>query len=153
MWWRMTGKEFTTSGKEDHKNALRTIVQKGLEPGLLAYVDGVPAAWVALAPREAYLRLKTSRSLFAVDDQPVWVISCFFIHRNYRRLGLMGQLIEAACDFARGKGANLIEAFPLRVTEKTNSSSLYTGVESVFLEHGFAVAATRNNRLILRKKL
>mgnify|MGYP000926539634 CR=1 FL=1 len=153
MWWRMKGREFSNSSKEEHKTALRTIVQNAQEPGLIAYVDGVPAAWVAVAPRDEYVRLKTSRTLFAVDDQPAWVISCFFIHRNYRRLGLMGLLIDAACDFARSKGAGLIEAFPLQVNEKTNSASLFTGVESVFKEHGFVVAATRNNHLILRKTL
>lgn len=153
MWWRMKGKDFTTSGKEGHRNALRTIVQSGQEPGLLAYVDGVPAAWVAVAPREEYVRLLTSRHLFAIDALPVWVISCFFIHRNYRRLGLMGQLIDAACDFAHGKGANLIEAFPLRVNEKTNSASIFTGVESVFQEHGFILAAEREHRHILRRRL
>jgi GNAT superfamily N-acetyltransferase len=31
-----------------------------------------------------------------VDDLPVWSISCFFVHRDYRRQGVMTQLIAAA---------------------------------------------------------
>lgn len=152
-WFLMTNKEFTAAGKEGHKAAMRTLVQSGMEPGLIAYADGVPAGWVALAPRESYKRLATSRNLGAVDDEPVWVVSCFFIHRNYRRLGMMEKLLAAAIDFSRSKQVKLLEAFPLDVEGKINSISLFTGKSSVFLKAGFEQVALRGTRPILRKKL
>ena len=153
MWWLMTNKEFTVSRAEGHKNAMRTLVQSGFEPGLLAYADEKPVGWVAVAPRERYTRLNTAKKLFKVDNQPVWLISCFYIHRDYRRLGMMEKLIESACDFSRKKGANIIEAFPIDATEKINTLSLYTGRASVFRKMGFEVAVVREERPIMRKTL
>ncbi len=150
-WWLLTHKEFNQLGDAGRKETMRTIVQQGKEPGLLAYVDGVPAGWVALAPRTNYVRLNTSRKLAAVDDQPVWVISCFVVHRSYRKQGLTDKLISAACEYARQKGATLIEAFPIKAEPKSSPVSIFTGVESTFLRQGFKVAVEREGRSILRK--
>lgn len=152
-WFLMTNREFKESGKEGHKDLLRTLVHSGVEPGLIAYADGVPAGWVALAPREKYKRLATSKQLAAVDDQPVWVIPCFFIHRDYRRQGLMEKLLAAAIAYAREKGVKILEAFPLEVEGKINAISLFTGKASVFREQGFEQVALRDYRPVLRKNL
>ena len=153
MWWRMSHKEFEKAGKEGHHEAMRAVVQAGLEPGLIAYADGFPAGWAALAPRADYPRLQTSRMLAPVDDQPVWSIPCFFIHRNYRRQHLMEQLIEAACQYARQHGARILEAYPLDVNEKARPSNIYTGVTKVFERAGFKVVARREYRPVMRKSL
>ena len=112
-----------------------------------------PVGWCALAPRQAYPRLETSRILKPVDDQPVWVIPCFFIHRNYRRLGLMEKLLQAAIDYARTKKVKILEAFPLDVEGKINSMSLFSGKSAVFYELGFKEVARRDSRPIVRLKL
>jgi GNAT superfamily N-acetyltransferase len=152
-WFLMTNKEFTLARKEGHKAAMRTLVQSGGEPGLIAYADGVPAGWVALAPRENYKRLATSKHLGPVDDQPVWVVSCFYIYRDYRHQGLMEKLLEAAVDYARSKKVKILEAFPLDVEGKINSVSLFTGKSAVFRKAGFEQVALRDYRPILRKTL
>lgn len=152
-WFLMTNKEFTASGKEGHKTAMRTIVQSGVEPGLIAYADGIPAGWVALAPREAYKRLATSKLLGAVDGQSVWVISCFYIFRDYRHQGLMEKLITAAIVYARGKGVKILEAFPVEAKEKISHLSLFTGKADVFYRLGFELVVQRESRPILRKIL
>ena len=120
---------------------------------MLAFAEDTPIGWVALAPRKDYVRLNKSRLLSAVDDQPVWVISCFVIHPDYRGQGLMEKMIAAACEYARSKKVTILEAFPLRITDKTKSSDLYVGVESSFLNQGFEVVANRNNRPIMRKNI
>jgi GNAT superfamily N-acetyltransferase len=152
-WFLMTSREFKESGKEGHKGLIRTLVQSGAEPGILAYADGKPVGWVALGPREGYKRLVTSDHLGPVDDQPVWVIPCFFIHRDYRHLGLMEKLLSAAIELARKKGVKILEAFPLEVTEKIHSMNLFTGKASVFYKLGFEQVALRDYRPILRKKI
>lgn len=152
-WFLMTNKQFREAKKEGHKELLRTLVHSGVEPGLIAYADGVPAGWVALGPREKYGRLATSDHLGPVDDQPVWVIPCFFIHRNYRHMGLMEHLLEGAIDYARARGVSMLEAFPLEVTDKINSMSLFAGKAAVFQRLGFEQVALRDYRLIMRKTL
>jgi len=152
-WFLMTSREFKDSKKEGHKQLMRDLVESGVEPGQIAYADGVPAGWVALAPRERYKRLATSDHLGPVDDKPVWVMPCFFIHRDYRRQGLMKKLLEAAITYARSKDVKTLEAFPLDVEEKINSMSLFTGKSSVFYEAGFKEVARRDYRPILRLEL
>jgi GNAT superfamily N-acetyltransferase len=152
-WFLMTNREFTEAKKEGHKELMRTLVHSGVEPGIIAYADGVPAGWIALAPRERYKRLATSKQLGAVDEKPVWVISCFFIHRNYRRQGLMEKLLTAAVEYARGVGVKTLEAFPLDVEGKMSSIQMYTGKSSVFYEQGFVEVARRDYRPILRLEL
>ena len=152
-WFLMTNREFTEAKKEGHKQLMRDLVDTGVEPGIIAYADGVPAGWVALAPRERYKRLATSKQLGAVDDKAVWVIPCFFIHRDYRRQGLMGKLLTAAIDYAKSRGVKTLEAFPLDVEGKMSSIQMYTGKSSVFYELGFNEVARRDYRPILRLEL
>jgi len=132
---------------------MRDLVDEGVEPGLIAYADGVPAGWVALAPRERYKRLATSKQLGAVDDKPVWVIPCFFIHRDFRRQGMMTRLLTAAIAYARSKGVETLEAFPLDVEGKMSSIQMYTGKSSVFYELGFKEVVRRDYRPIVRLEL
>lgn len=152
-WFLMTNREFKESGKEGHRQLLRSLVGSGVEPGIIAYADGKPAGWVALAPRERYKRLATSEHLGPVDDKPVWVIPCFFIHRDYRRLGMMERLLTAAIEYARSKEVETLEAFPLDVEGKMSALQMYTGKSSVFYKLGFKEVARRDYRPILRLEL
>ena len=152
-WYLMTNKEFTTSRKEGHKELMRTLVQSGIEPGIIAYADGIPAGWVALAPRESYKRLATSKLLGAVDEKPVWVISCFYIFRDYRHQGLMEKLVKAAIDYAKDRKIKRLEAFPIEAKDRISPLSMYTGKADVFYRLGFKQVAVREHRSILRLEL
>jgi Acetyltransferase (GNAT) family len=48
-----------------------------------------------------------------VDDLPVWSISCFFVRRDYRRQGIMTQLVAAAVKTAKRAKASALEAYPI----------------------------------------
>ena len=56
-------------------------------PGLLAYQDGQPVGWVAVAPRSEFTRVVRSRATPPVDDEPVWVIPCVTVRRTHRGQG------------------------------------------------------------------
>ncbi len=81
MEWRKTRREFDADKGEKNRASLKALIEYGDSPGLLAYARGEPIGWVAVAPREVYRRLETSRILKPVDDQPVWSVSCFFVRR------------------------------------------------------------------------
>ena len=143
-WWRISSTDFRKFSKETKKNVMRTIVQGGKIPGLIVYVDGIPAGWVSVAPREEFLRMERSKILARVDEQPVWSINCFFINRHYRKKGLMSTLLTAALEFARSNGAKIVEAYPIDTQEKVSSSRLYYGVAETFRRFGFTEAARRS---------
>ena len=154
MWWRLPRKEFTRLQGAGTHAALKGIVDSGAPTGLLAYRDGQPVGWIAVAPREDYSSLENSRTLKRVDDQPVWSITCFFINRKVRRRGLTAALIEAACAHAARLGARIIEAYPVETGEKAPPVSTYMGKITTFRNAGFVeVARFTPRQPILRKTL
>src|SRR5512133_3165977 len=112
MWWRETRSEFEKNAYEPNRRAMQQIVETGRVPGILAYLDGAPAGWCSVAPREDFPSLDRSRVLKRVDDRPVWSIVCFFVKRPYRRSGLTLSLLHAAVEHARQNGAQVVEGYP-----------------------------------------
>lgn len=152
MYWRLSHATYEFQAGEMNRFNMKAIVLSGEVPGILAYQDGIPVGWCAIAPRQAYIRLANSRLLKPVDDQPVWSIVCFFVARTHRRQGVTRGLIGAALDFARQQGAKIVEAYP--TIPKANNAPpvfIFTGVASAFLNAGFVEVARRSeNRPILR---
>jgi GNAT superfamily N-acetyltransferase len=155
MWWRLTSREFRDGAGLINRERFQACVQEQTPPGILAYRKETVVGWCAIAPREKYRRLASSRILRPIDRTSVWSITCLYIAKNNRRQGLTGQLIEAACVFAGGFGASVIEAYPRVSPHKPLSPlSLYTGTERSFARAGFQVAAKPTLvRRIMRKQL
>ena len=152
MWFRLPRREWVAGKGDGNKRAFARLLRAGTEPGIIAYAGGEPAGWVALAPREQYVRLAASRTLRPIDDRPVWSVSCFFIARAHRGQGLMTQLVEAAAAFARKRGATLIEGYPANPKKKTADAFLYTGTRSAFARAGFEVAARPSKAAVIMRR-
>jgi GNAT superfamily N-acetyltransferase len=146
MFWRLSAKEYSNGRYAGNRALFRERVCAGgcAPPGVLAYIDGSPAGWCSLGPREEYGRLQRSRVLGPVDERPVWSIVCFYVHRGRRRNGLARTLLAGAVEFARERGAGMLEAYPLDPSHRVPSSNeAYTGVLPMFREAGFQVVARR----------
>lgn len=144
MWWRQTAAEFNRNVYAPNRAALQALVEQGPPPGLLAYRDGQPVGWCALAPRREYPRLNRSRPLAPVDERPVWSITCFYIDRRHRRQGVGAALLRAAVEFAATQGARIGEGYPVDASiSRVGPAALYTGVLSTFQAAGFSEVARR----------
>ena len=154
MWWRLPHAQWCRQRGAGNKRAIHRIVKAGPPPGLLAYVDGQPAGWCALAPRSDYPRLARSRKLRSVDDKPVWSVTCFFVARAFRHRGLTVHLLRAAAHFARQNGACLLEGYPTDTRRAQSPAFVYTGLASAFRKTGFVEVARRSpTRPIFRRTL
>ena len=155
MWARLPRAEYVRGKGAGNRRALRRLVGSGTPPGLLAYVNGAPAAWLALAPRADYRRLETSHVLAPVDEQPVWSVSCFFVSREHRRLGLSVRLLEEAARFAARSGARILEGYPVDTRGRTSPDAfVWTGLLGTFRAAGFTEVARRSpSRPIMRRTL
>src|SRR3989442_1653278 len=104
MWWRVSSrKDFEGPAGERGsrmKREMKRIVRSGVIPGVVAYVDGVPAAWCSIAPRENFAALERSRSYARLDDEPVWSVVCFHAAKPFRGRGLMPKILRAASEYA-----------------------------------------------------
>jgi GNAT superfamily N-acetyltransferase len=119
---------------------------------LLAYRNGAPVGWVALAPRGEYPRLQRSPKLKPVDETPVWVITCFYIDRHHRGTGVASTLLGAAVRFARAHGATAVEGIPIDTDVGTaTNAGLFTGTLAMFTDAGFVEVARRGGRPIVRR--
>lgn len=145
MYWRLRRSEFDQGKGERNEKAMKKIVGKGQVPGLLAYVDGEPAAWCALAPRETFPVLENSRVLKRVDEQPVWSVVCFFVARPFRRRGITSELLRAAVELARDRGAKILEGYPVEPRKgRMPDVFAWTGFPSAFKKAGFVEVARRS---------
>lgn len=126
--------------------------------GLVAYLDDEPAAWVAVEPRTAYPKLRTSRIPWRgrdedKDDEGVWAVTCLVVRKGYRGLGLTYALARATVDFARDRGARAVEAYPM-VTQpgkEVTWGELHVGARQVFQDAGFEqVSQPSLRRVVMR---
>src|SRR5262245_48774700 len=145
MWWRFKRHHFDQQKGEGNRLAFEQIVNAGEIPGILAYAGGQAVGWCAIAPRENYPLLERSRILKRVDEEPVWSITCFFVAKPFRRQGVTLQLITAAVEYARERGATLVEAYPVEPrSEEMPVVFAYTGFAATFREAGFVEVARRS---------
>lgn len=145
MWFRLKRSEFEARKGEENKRSMHQIVDRGEVPGILAYAEGQPVGWCSVAPREAFPVLDRSWVLKRVDDQPVWSIVCFFIAKPFRQQGLSSKLLDAALEYAREQGANIVEGYPVDPKKgSTPDVFAYTGLASTFLQAGFVEVARRS---------
>ena len=155
MWWKQNTKEYSEGRGQNNRKAMMQLVLDDTQLGLLAFSPkGEVCGWVALAPRSNYKRLQNSRTLKPIDEQPVWSITCFFINRNFRRMGITTGLVKAAVAFVREKGGSIVEAYPT-VTEEgqVSSASIFSGVPQVFERLGFEKVGEGGKRWIMRKAI
>ena len=153
MYWKLSRKEYVAGQGDSNRQAQKEIVSFGWTPGLLAYVDGIPAGWVAVEPRSNYPVLNHSRILKPLDETPVWSVTCFFVAKEQRRQGLTVALLKAAVEYVASKGGKVVEGYPVepRQGQKIAPAFVYTGLASAFRQAGFVEAGRRSEtRPIMR---
>lgn len=154
MYWLMNKKEYDEKRKDGRtKEEMKKLVNNKVIPGIIAYDNDKPVGWIAIQKREKYSRLANSKILRSLDDKSVWSIVCFFVHKDYRKMGVSVELIKNACDFAASKGGTIVEAYPTETRTKNSAPVfIYTGTASAFKKAGFTEVARRSEtRPIMRK--
>ncbi len=110
-------------------------------PGVLAHEGDEPVGWAAVAPR-ADTSFARSRTIPQVDDLPVWSLWCVRVRPGHRGRGISHALIAGAVEFARTRGAPVIEAYPLDNGDaKVDLTMAYAGIRKNFERAGFVHAA------------
>jgi len=143
-YFRVRGRDWTNSTAVGNRSELASLTDRDIAPGLLAYRADRAVGWVSLGPREDYARLASSKILAPIDDTPVWSIVCFVVSRKVRGQGVATALLDAAMDYARGRGATMLEAYPVDTSgERIAAANAYHGTLGMFERAGFTVAERR----------
>ena len=152
MLFKLTHSEFEHAKGEGTRQLMKGVVESGEVPGILAYAGDVPIGWCAVEPRENYPRLSRSRILRKIDDEPVWSIVCFFVDRQFRKQGVSVKLLEAAVEYVRKQGGEIIEGYAVEPKKSRMPDAFaFSGLESAYSEAGFVECARRSEtRPIMR---
>ena len=151
MYYRRSG---TLPPGADNEAALGRLVESGVEPGLIGYVDGAPVGWISLGPREDYEKLRRSPIMKPVDDREVWSVVCTYVARTHRGRGLQHRLLAAAIAWARGKGVPTLEAYPVDKPERSHDDFMFFGSRSLYEAAGFTEIVRRSpTRVVMRLEL
>jgi GNAT superfamily N-acetyltransferase len=155
MWYRLPRAEYERGKGAKNRSALRRLLGAGDPVGVIAYADSDPIGWCAVAPRGAYSRLETARTLKPIDDRPVWSVVCLFVTHGHRRQGVSVLLLDGASEYARSLGAEMIEGYP--VVPRSGAIPevfAHPGTPSAFRAAGFReVARPSAARAIMRRQL
>jgi len=153
MYWRI-GPEYHKRPREKNRIAFRKIVKHGPPPGLVAFDGKRAVGWCQLTPRQDLRWLNRKPALEAVDDTPVWSISCFYVRRSYRRKGVMSALIVEALKAGKRANAPALEACPVDAGQPGSTPNVFTGTASAFRASASGPSlAAKPSRPIMRHDL
>jgi GNAT superfamily N-acetyltransferase len=161
MYYRVSGKRALTRPGDQRgahaKAALKSLAEARQPPGLIGYRGRTPVGWISLGPRGDFARLEKSPVMKPVDTRLVWSIVCFVVPSQYRNQGVARELLAGAIAYARGRGAAVLEAYPLDKDQMTPADASWFGSKRMFDAAGFREVARRRPdrpvvRLVLRNK-
>ncbi|RZS66634.1 acetyltransferase (GNAT) family protein [Agromyces ramosus] len=163
QWYKIPGSDFRNVGDEALRDLLEAQVRAGgAGPGLLAYDRDTPVGWCAVEPRPNLERLPHSRTIAGgtpdpdFDDPSIWAVTCFVVPRAYRRRGVGRALAEAAVEYARARGARLLEGYAVDPSARSGApaADLFPGTVTMFENAGFSeVARPKADRAIMQRRL
>ena len=160
--WRLRSKDMAASKVPQLRERLRLQAESDEPPGLVAFDGERAVGWVSLGPRPSFERIVRSRVIPKIDDRPVWSIVCFAVSASARGRGVARALLDAAVAFARERGAEAVEAYPVAIDDATplHPDSAFTGTLPMFQRAGFRVVADRTSdpssshqRVVVRREL
>lgn len=141
MSWRLQKAQFEKQKGNGNKKAMKLLIKKKIQLGIIAYDGKQPIGWCAIAPREHYVKLENARVLKRIDDEPVWSIPCFFIAKEYRRKGISVELLRGVIAYCKKQKVNIVEAYPIiPYSSDMPAAFAWTGILSSFKKAGFVEA-------------
>jgi GNAT superfamily N-acetyltransferase len=142
MHWRRPDGGFGDS--RDNRDRFADIAAEGPPPGLLGYIDRRPVGWVQVGPRSHFPTLARSRLFKPVDEVEPWTINCFVVRPGNRRQGIGRGLLAGAIEYAKSRGAEVVEAYPVDGSRQS-VVDYFTGTMGMFGEYGFVEMTRRND--------
>jgi GNAT superfamily N-acetyltransferase len=156
VYLRHSNVSYQAPARDGNRAELRSLVEDGRVPGLLAYSGDGPVGWVSAAPREMFAeRLARSPALKPVpfSGSEVWSVLCFVVPRPHRHQGVAHALLAGSVAYARSRGAGAIEGVPRDDTggRRWADPVAYTGTASMFAAAGFTeIDRRRDDRVVYR---
>jgi GNAT superfamily N-acetyltransferase len=120
---------------------VRSLCERDVAPGVLAYDGDEVVGWAAVAPRSE-LPFARSTKIPHVDELPVWSVWCIRVRPGHRGEGISQPLLDGAVAYARAQGAPAVEGYPVdNKGARVDTTMAYVGTRALFERAGFTKAA------------
>lgn len=141
---------------EDNKHLKECRVKEDRAHASLVYDEGHVVGWCQFGRIDELPRFSNRREyLKSVESLPDWRITCFFVDRQFRGMGVSGIALEAALQEMGRCGGGVVEGYPEDTNGRSISSSfLHNGTLSLFERHGFVrERKIGKNRWVVKRTL
>jgi GNAT superfamily N-acetyltransferase len=152
---RSSGEEHEGKTKQQNRADRSEIVRTGRGNGLLAYRLGRVVGWCHAAPKPQ-LPLLASWDEANAKDAKTGAVVCFMVAPDARRQGVATALLDAACDYLKGRGMTQVEAYPPLTSPDDPAlwpRRNYHGPLSMFLTAGFKEVGRSEWAITVRRQL
>ncbi len=163
--WCLTYRNRKTEGHErtglTKAERMAALCDRELAPGVIVYEDDEPVAWAAVAPRE-HTTFAYNEKFPRIDpgQDDIWSLWCIRVRSGFRGRGFARTALDAAVEFAAGRGAAIVEAYPLdSAGRRVALGASYAGTRAMFERAGFAYVADTSSvldgitRVVMRRSL
>ncbi len=153
---QLPSSDYIKMSRQDRKYYHRKRVEEHIATGLILYEDQNPIGWCQFGRGDIFEQLNRNRAYKKLDKEkqmtPDWRITCIFVDKDYRRVGLSSVILSKTLEMIRDLGGGLVEAFPFDMegSDKPN----YNGSVPMFEREGFEkVARLGKNIQLMRNNI
>jgi len=137
---------------ERNRREKKALLEQGCSHGILVYAHGEPVGWCQFGLSEELPRIEKNpryRKFTSEGGGSLWRITCFVVHKKYRRRGVARTALKAAVAAIRNAGGGLVEAYPIK---RWGGYQEYRGTMSMFEKEGFQIVAPLGASNVLMRR-
>ena len=140
---------------EGNRAIKERLVREGKAHAALVFEGGEAVAWCEFgSPAELpniYHRKEYDAGLTQAPD---YRITCFFVGRGHRRLGVSAVALRGALDLIAEAGGGVVEGYPHDLQgQKTSASFLYNGTRTLFERAGFTYERPKGQKNCVMRRV
>jgi ribosomal protein S18 acetylase RimI-like enzyme len=137
--------------RDKNRSCISTMIDKGSMKGYLVYSNGLPVGWCNVNNRLNYQLLNETYKLLDPAHARICSIVCFLVHPEYRRQGMLQQVLDRIIIDYSALRYEFIEAYPR--SGDLSAENLYRGPLDLFTRNGFELIKEFADYILVRLKL
>jgi GNAT superfamily N-acetyltransferase len=138
---------------ERNRREKKTLVKQGRSHGILVYAHGEPVGWCQYGPSQELPRIDNNpryrKFADGNENERLWRITCFVVHKKFRRRGVARIALKAALAAIQNVGGGLVEAYP---TKHWGAYQEWRGAVSMFEKEGFQIVGPLGESNVLMRR-
>lgn len=126
-------------GYDGNRALKKRLVESGEAHAALVMIGEEAVAWAEYGtPKELPNLHHRKQYLAEADLLPDYRVTCIFVDKRHRRMGLAKVALAGALDLIAAQGGGTVEGYPHEVGDKRMSNSfVYNGTRRMYEEAGF----------------